>query len=109
MKARSFTKPVAVLFAAIVIADLAVPAGDAERWTLHEEAFDLIAAVPLLAVLPLLVIAGHCSRTHRWRVVLAGSYGYIVYSLLIYSLDALFGPVFYCATLGLATFGLITV
>lgn len=105
-----------MLFAAMLVADLVVPklyAHGAPRWTLHgkaDDAFDFIAAVPLLAAIPVLVIAGSRSQTHRWRVALAGSYVYIVYQLLISTSSTRVGPLFiaYCATLALAAVGLFT-
>jgi hypothetical protein len=103
-----------VLFAAMVVADIAVPSIDAHEnayWTLREDAFDLIAAVPLLGAVPLIVIAGMRSRSYRWRVALGGGYSYIVYQLVIYTSAVRFGPLFlvYYVTLGLAAFGLLTI
>ena len=105
-----------MLFAAMLVANLVVPklyAHGAPRWTLHgkaDDAFELIAALPLLAAMPVLVIAGSHSQTRRWRVMLAGSYVYIVYELLISASSARIGPLFlaYSVTLALAVVGLFT-
>ncbi|HSD86241.1 MAG TPA: hypothetical protein VLB44_01960, partial [Kofleriaceae bacterium] len=65
----------------------------------------------LLIVVPWLVICGLGARTtsYRWRVLLAGSYAYVVYEMFIYTFAVHFNSLFlvYCATLGIAAFGLI--
>lgn len=67
----------------------------------------------LLIVTPWLVACGVLARpaSYRWRVLLAGTYAYVVYELLIYAFGIHFNSLFlvYCATLGVAAFSLIAI
>jgi hypothetical protein len=102
--------PIAALLAVVSLGGLLAPATyarEAPAWVeqaIGQDWFDLVIAAPCL------VIAGVLARRSlRWRAVLAGAYGYVVYELLIYAfavhMNALF--LLYCATLAGASFALI--
>lgn len=103
---------VAVLLASLSLAGLLVPgiyAREQPAWTaqaLGQDWFDLLIAAPALAICGVLARDG----SYRWRLVLGGAFAYTVYELLIYAFGVHFNSLFlvYCATLGLATFALIT-
>jgi len=104
---------VAALLAAMSLAGLtmdATYARETPNWigqALAQDWFDLVVAVPAIA------IASWCAGRGSWRgrVVLAGGLLFAVYTLAIYCfavhLNALF--LLYCATFGVALYGLIAV
>jgi len=103
--------PLAVLLAVLSLGGLLVPAvyaREAPAWVLQARGQDWF---DLLIIVPWLVICGLGARTgsYRWRVLLAGTYAYLVYEVLIYVFAVHFNSLFlvYCGTLGLAAFGLI--
>lgn len=101
--------PLAALLAAMSLGGLLTDAYGKELPAWVEQAvgqdwFDLLIAAPWL------VLCGVAARhSMRWRVLLAGAYGYVVYELFIYVFAIHFNALFllYCATLGLAAFALI--
>jgi hypothetical protein len=103
--------PLAALLAMLSLGGLLIPsvyARETPAWLLQargQDWFDLLIAVPWL------VICGLGARTgsYRWRVLLAGTYAYVAYEMFIYAFAVHFNSLFlvYCATLGLAAFGLI--
>lgn len=105
--------PIAGLLAVMSLAGLLAHASYAQElpaWAAQaagQDWFDLLIAVPCLA------ICGDRARTGspRWNVLLAGTYGYVVYELAIYLFAIHFSSLFfvYCATFGLAAFALIAV
>ncbi|NVB79875.1 MAG: hypothetical protein HOV81_15875, partial [Kofleriaceae bacterium] len=103
--------PVALLLAVVSLGGLLVPAMYAREtpaWVAQAVGQDWF---DLLVVVPWLVICGIASRrgSYRWGVLLAGTYAYTVYEALIYAFAIHFNALFlvYCATLGVAAFGLI--
>ncbi|HEX5064386.1 MAG TPA: hypothetical protein VFV99_33655 [Kofleriaceae bacterium] len=103
--------PLALLLAALSLGGLVTNAYARETPAWLEQAigqdwFDLVIAAPWIA------ICGIGARgSPRWRVLLAGAYAYTVYELFIYVFAVHFNALFllYCATLGVAAFGLIAV
>lgn len=81
-----------------------LPAWQAQA--IGQDWFDLVIAVPAIAICGLRARHG----SYRWSVLLAGTYAYTVYELVIYSFAVHFNALFlvYCATLGLAGYALIS-
>ncbi len=104
--------PVALLLAVMSLGGLLVPATyalETPAWidqAVGQDWFDLIVVVPWLAICGIAARGG----SYRWGVLLAGSYAYTVYEGVIYAFAVHFNGFFlvYCATLGLAAFGLIS-
>jgi hypothetical protein len=104
--------PVAAMLALMSLAGLLAPsvyARETPAWTaqaIGQDWFDLLVAAPWIAF----CAARARSRSYRWSVLLAGAYAYTVYELFIYAFAIHFNSLFlvYCATLGLASFGLIS-
>lgn len=101
--------PLALLLAAMSLGGLLTDAYAKELPAWVEQAvgqdwFDLLIAAPWLAICGIAA-----RRSVRWRMLLAGAYGYVVYELFIYVFAIHFNALFllYCATLGLAAFALI--
>ncbi len=101
--------PVALLLAAVSLGGLLTDAYAREQpaWldqAVGQDWFDLVIAAPWIAIC---AVGARTSRS--WRVLLAGAYAYTVYEMLIYAFAVHFNALFlaYCATLGLAAFGLI--
>lgn len=101
--------PLAMLLAAISLGGLLTNAyaHEAPAWVeqaIGQDWFDLVIAAPWIAICG--IGARHSAR---WRVLLAGAYAYVVYELFIYVFAVHFNALFllYCATLGVAGFGLI--
>lgn len=103
--------PLAWLLAALSLGGLLTTAYARETPAWLEQAigqdwFDLVIVAPWIA------LCGIRARgSARWRVLLAGAYAYTVYELFIYVFAVHFNALFlvYCATLGVAAFGLIAV
>lgn len=103
--------PLAVLVAVISSAGLVSSpyAREAPAWAaqaIGQDWFDLVVVVPWLALCGL-----GARRGARWRVLLAGSYAYVLYELFIYAFAIHFNALFlvYCATLGLAGYALVAI
>jgi hypothetical protein len=105
--------PLAVLLAAVSLGGLLLPSAYAREtpaWIAQAKGQDWF---DVLVIVPWLVACGVMLRerpTYRWRVLLAGTYAYCVYEMLIYAFAVHFNALFllYCATLGVSTFGLIS-
>lgn len=105
--------PLALLLALISLGGLLIPslyAREPTPWQLQakgQDWFDLIAVVPWLVACG--VFARDGRRAYRWRMLLAGTYAYCVYELVIYAFAVHFNTLFlvYCAALGVSMFGLI--
>jgi hypothetical protein len=103
--------PIAALLAVISAVGLLHPAlyaRESPAWlgqAVGQDWFDLLVATPWLAICGL----GARTSSRTWRVLLAGSYGYVAYELMIYAFAVHFNALFlvYCATLGLSAYALI--
>jgi hypothetical protein len=101
--------PVASLLAAMSLGGILTDAyaREAPAWiaqAIGQDWFDLLIAAPWIAICGIAA-----RRSYRWRILLAGAYGYVVYELFIYAFAIHFNAMFllYCATLGMAAFALI--
>src|SRR5512146_84008 len=100
----------AVLVAAISICGIVTGAyrRETEMWraqAIGQDWFDLVVIVPWL------VVCGTFARrgSYPWRVLLAGTYAYFTYELVIYVFAVRFNPLFlvYCAALGVSSYALL--
>lgn len=103
---------VALLLAGLSLAGLLSPtyARETPAWAAQatgQDWFDLLVAAPWLALCGI----GARRGSHRWSVLLAGAYAYVVYEMFIYAFAIHFNALFlvYCATLGIAGFALVAV
>ena len=106
----------AALLAAVSLGGLLLPSAYAREtpaWIAQargQDWFDVLVVVPWLVICGVALRERSRSRTYRWRVVVAGTYAYCVYEMLLYAFAVHFNALFlvYCATLGVSSFALLS-